>query len=144
MTSAIIGIKVDEWKDRAESFSAIHLEEGGSPKEAGAYLLTLISKGNWIPGTIYSICSGRQEMRALLDGGSIKRLDTRVRSLTSLSKSAEEVQTEKDWDVLRKKYDHAYLYSHWSATLYYQGKALPRGIPIYDMSCVLAGEVRQS
>ena len=87
--------------------------------------------------------NGRKEMRSLLDGGSIKSLDTRVRSLSSLANDAEKIKTEKDWDVLRKKYDHAYLYVWRVGTLYYQGKALPRGVPIYEMSCVLAGEVRK-
>ena len=143
MTSAIIGIKVSEWKDEPASCRAIHLEEGGSPEEAGAYLLTLTSQGKWIPGTLWQNPSGRQEMRSLLDGGSIKSLDTRVQSLSYLVKEADGVKTEKDWDILRKKYDHAYLYVWRVGTLYYQGKALPRGVPIYEMSCVLAGEVRK-
>jgi len=145
MTIAIIGINISEWKDQPESCRAIHLEEGGSPQEAGAYLLTLISQGDWIPGTVYGVLNGRKEMRSLLDGGSIKSLDTRVRSFNPLSKAAEEeIKTEKDWDVLRKNYDHAYLYDWRMATLYYQGKALPKEVPVYEMSCVLAGEVRQS
>ena len=143
MSSAIVGIKVEAWKDKPESYKAICLEEAGSPEEAGAYLLTLISQGDWKPGTVYMVCSGRKEMRSLLDGGSIKRLDTRVRSLTTLSKPEEGVKTEKDWDVLRKNYNHAYLYDWRSGTLSYQGKALPAGVLIYDMSCVLAGKVQR-
>ena len=53
MTSAVIGIETSEWKNEPASCRAIHLDEGGFPEETGAYLLRLISQGDWIPGTVY-------------------------------------------------------------------------------------------
>jgi len=141
MTSAIIGIKIGEWKNEPESWRAIHLEEGGSPQEAGAYLLTLTSQGKWIPGTLYDVGDGDKEMDSLLDGGSIKSLDTRVRSSSSLAREAEKVKTKKGWDALREEHDHAYLFNWRWGTLYYQGKALPAGVAMREISHVLAGKV---
>lgn len=141
MTSALIGIDISDLGKGDGSTRAIHLETGGEINLAAPYLLTLVSKGEWNPGTTWNTVSGRDEMESLIKGGSIKSLQTRVSAPQDQSRwNAEKVASKEGWDNLAKTYDHAYLYSWRMGTLYYQGKALPRGMNVYELSHTLLGK----
>ena len=140
MASAIIGIDITEWNHEKASTRAIFLETGGELQVAAPYLLTLVSGGDWKPGTELMIYSGREEMDSLINGGSIKSLGSRVRTYSDQRYAVEKTRSKEDWDKERKNHDHAYLFSWRMATLYYQGRALPKGKDIYELSNTLLGK----
>ena len=108
MASAIIGIDITEWNHEKASTRAIFLETGGELRVAAPYLLTLVSMGDWKPGTEWmTYNTGREEMDSLINGGSIKSLGSRVRTCSDQRYAVEKIRSKEDWDKERKNHDHA-------------------------------------